>query len=210
MKLLLFIGGLVVAAAVILAVRDSGGSVQTEPLAVQGPTEDVYAADAASLERRPDGVTGRAVFPVPEPGGYEYPTADQNPEWAPPHPEVSVGSADEPEAFTMWIVIFNHPDQCTDGSCGADDFGDDTPARGGIFQADGRIVDGDSLDMGATIRLGEEPVHGSPFENPLGAEIHFAIAPHGKALQGADLWRQLNGPLGNPSLWWSAAFAPAE
>lgn len=211
MRLLLLIGALVVGVAVILvATAGSDASVQTESLGVQGPVAEAYATDAATLERRPDGVTGRAVFPVPEPGSYEYPTGDQNPEWALPHPDVSVGAAGEPEVFTMWIVIFNYPDGCTDGECGGDDFGDEMPARGGVFQADGRIVDGDTLDMGATIRLGEFPMHGSAFENPLGAEIHFAIAPHGKALQGADLWRQLNGPLGNPALWWSAAFAPVE
>lgn len=209
MRYLFLIGALVVGvAAIVIVTADDDTSVQTQSLAVQGPSEDVYAADAATLERRADGVTGRALFPVPEPGSYDYPTGDQNPEWAEPHPAVSVGSAEEPEAFTMWIVIFNYPDECTDDSCGADDFGDEAPARGGVFQADGRIVEGDSLDMAATIRLGEVPMHGSEFENPLGAEIHFAIAPHGKALQGADLWRQLNGPLGNPSLWWSAAFAP--
>ena len=44
----------------------------------------------------------------------------------------------------------------------------------------------------------------------MGAEIHLGVASHGKALTGGDLFRQFNGPMGNPTLWWSTSFLPPE
>ena len=127
---------------------------------------------------------------------------------APPgatHPEVIPAGSGESEVFTAWAFIFNYPERCTDESCDFDDIGD-TAAKGGVFQVDGRIADGASLRLGGAVRLGQPAANGSTLENPTGAEVHVAIAPHGRAHTDADLWAQLNGPLGNPTLWWVATF----
>lgn len=170
-------------------------------------SEDAYAENAASLERSDDGVRVEAEMPTPQPGSYEYPTGDMTPPWASPHPEVSPGSASEPETFTLWLIAFNYPGRCTESKCDSDDLGTDTAALGGVFQADARIADASTLAFSGTVRLGQPASNGASLENPMGAEIHLAVAPHGKALTGRDLWRQLNGPVGNPSLWWVAEFA---
>ncbi len=173
----------------------------------QGGEGQPLATDGAQLTRAADGLRVSAVVPTPTPGSYEYPTGDMVPPWAELHPEVLPGSPEEPEAFTMWVFVFNYPDLCTDDSCDLDDLGQDAPAKGGAFQADGRVADGDELDLAGSVRFGQEPSSGSSLENPLGAEVHIAIAPHGKALSGPGLERQLNGPLGNPTLWWAATFS---
>ena len=65
------------------------------------------------------------------------------------------------------------------------------------------------MELAGNVVLGQMPATGAPLENPLGSEIHVAVAPHGKALPGQDGWTQLNVPLGNPTLWWAATF-PSE
>ncbi len=178
-------------------VREQGAGV-TEPAS--------YAPDGARLERRPDGLSVEVVVPTPEPGSYEYPTNDMIPPWVESHPTVTQGAQDAPEIFTLWLIAFNEPGSCTEGTCDADDIGTDTAARGGVYQVNGRIGDDDTLRFVGGVRLGQQPSIGSPLEDPLGADVHLAIAPHGRALSGTDRIVQLNTPVGNPSLWWGAEF----
>ncbi len=205
-------GVVVVAAAVAFAVVATAGSSdgQQSDVAGQGGSDPLLAENGATLMRARDGLRFEVRVPTPDPGSYEYPTADQVAAWSPlqDHPVVSVGADGEPEVFTIWLVAFNHPDQCTDGECGGDDFSAGAAAAGGIYQGDGRVADGPELEMTGSIRLGQEPLTGAPLENPLGAEVHLLVAPHGRALTGPEHWMQLNSPLGNPSLWWAATFSP--
>lgn len=189
----------------ILAAACGSDAGDRQPIMVPA-SEEVYADNAAALDRSDDGVRVEAEMPTPEPGSYTYPTGDMVPPWAAAHPDVTPGSDSEPETFTLWLIAFNYPEKCTDARCDADDLGADTEAKGGVFQADGRIAHGSTLAFAGTVRLGQAPHMGASMENPLGAEIHLAVAAHGKALTGTDLWRQLNGPVGNPSLWWVAEF----
>lgn len=195
---------IVVVAVIAFGAFPSSGT-QTANVGSQGTEADPVSLDGASLERATDGLRARIEMPTPTPGSYEYPTADMIPPGAPEHPEVLVGGPGEPETFTLWIFVFNRPDRCTD-ACNDDDLAPDADAEGGVYQGDGRIADGDRLVLGGGVRVGQEPLRGSPLVNPLGAEVHLAIAPHGKALEGRDLRRQLNGPIGNPMLWWGAPF----
>jgi hypothetical protein len=173
----------------------------------QGGEGPLLATRAASLTRSEDGFAVDMNIPTPEAGTYQYPDADMvRPEGA-SHPEVVPGNSDEAEVFTVWAIVFNAPEFCTDLACDADDIGD-TPAQGGVFQIDGHIAAGATSQMAGTVRLGQQAVNGSPLSNPTSAEIHLAIAPHGKAHSGEDLWSQLNSPIGNPTLWWSATFIP--
>ncbi len=200
--------GIVVTAAIVVSLSGGGDGGERADFAGQGGEGPIFAEGGASLIRASDGIRVSAIIETPTPGSYEYPSGDMTPEWSAAHPAVLVGGPDEPEAFTMWVFVFNYPDMCTDDSCDLDDLAQGAGARGGAYQADGRVASGDDLDLVGAVRLGQAPASGSALENPLGAEVHLAIAPHGKMLDGSDGWRQLNGPLGNPTLWWAATFAP--
>ena len=196
----------VIAVTAIGCSETTASSRETADVGAQGDNGEPVAVDGATLERARDGIGFRMVMPTPAPGSYIYPTADMMPDFGSAHPEVSVGGPGEPEVFTLWFIVFNLPNQCTDGTCNRDDIGLEAPAKGGVYAGDGRIADGDDLIFEGRVRLGQEPVTGALLEDPMGAMIHLLVAPHGKALPGTDGWRQLNGPIGNLSLWWLAEF----
>lgn len=202
---------LVVAIVVViarLAQSDERAGWQSADIGGQGGSDPPFAADAAHVLRRPDGLMIQIELPTPAPGTYEYPTAQMVPPWAAPHPRVSVGASDAPEVFTAWVFVFNSPAACSDQTCDVDDVGVDTEARGGSYQLDGLVADDDTLDFIGRIRTGQPSTNGATLDAPENAEVHVAIAPHGRWLAGADGWRQLNGPIGNPTLWWAAGFEP--
>lgn len=198
------IAALVVAVAVL---RDESESERSDVLG-QGGNGPPLAEGGAELFRRPDGLRGRVDVRTPAPGSYEYPSADMVRDESVVHPEVVPGSATQPEVFTLWMFVFNHPDQCTDGACDGDDIGPDTAARGGVFQIDGRVADQERLIMAGRIRLGQIAGNGVALENPLGAEVHYAIAPHGRAAGGGATEVQLNNAIGAIPWWWGASFLP--
>lgn len=200
--------GLVAGAAVALAATSGDDEPQgvTADINAQGGEGPVHGVDDARLLRRLDGLVASIDTVTPQPGSYEYPTADMAPP-ASPHPAIAPGGEGAPETFTLWLFVFNNPDLCTD-DCDDDDLGADTPAQGGVFQVDGRVADSDRLVMTGSVRVGQESARGATLLRPTSAEVHLAIAPHGRALGGEDLWRQLNGPVGNPTLWWAASFTP--
>jgi hypothetical protein len=200
--------GIVVTVAIIVNVNGGSDAGERADFGGQGCEGPLLAESGASLIRSGDGIRVSANTPIPMPGTYEYPSADMVPDGSPAHPEVLPGGPDEPEVFTMWAFVYNYPDTCTDDTCDVDDSAQDAMAAGGVFQADGRVADGERLEFDGSVRLGQEPGTGSALVNPLGAEVHLAIAAHNKMLDGSDGWRQLNGPLGNPTLWWAASFEP--
>lgn len=189
-------------AALLASCQDAA---QTADVGGQGGEGESLASNAAHLERTADGVFIEADVPTPEPGSYEYPTADMALGGG-THPPIEAADTGGEEVFTLWGFVFNYPENCTDGRCDADDVGD-TPARGGVFQLDAAISAGGTMPMKGGIRLGQVAGNGIALENPLGAEIHAALAPHGKALEGQDLFDQMNVAVGNPSLWWAATFS---
>ncbi len=191
-----------------LAQSDERPGWQSADIGGQGGSDPPVAADGAHLLRRPDGLMIQIELPTPSPGTYEYPTDQMVPPGAPPHPRVSVGASDAPEVFTVWVFVFNSPAACTDQTCDVDDLGVDTEARGGSYQLDGLVADHDTLAFTGRIRPGQPAMNGATLDAPESAEVHVAIAPHGRWLAGADGWRQLNGPIGNPTLWWAASFEP--
>ncbi len=197
---------LVVIAFAAIGCSDSSASSETADVGAQGGDGEPVAVDGATLDRAQDGIAFRMVMPTPPAGSYIYPTADMMPPFGSAHPEVSVGGPGEPETYTLWFIVFNVPDRCTDSLCNIDDIGLDTSARGGVYQGDGRIADGEELVFEGRVRLGQEPITGAPLEDTTGSMIHLLVAPHGRALPGTDGWRQLNGPIGNLSLWWLAEF----
>ena len=63
------------------------------------------------------------------------------------------------------------------------------------------------LNLTGHISVGQAPFAGLPLDNPSGAEIHLAVAPHGM-LQPDLLPSQITTPIGNPGFWWTAIFLP--
>jgi len=198
---------MIAALAVFGAFVLSGGDDQgweTVDIGEQGQIESAMTEGGARFQRRTDGISVEVVMTTPVPGSYEYPTGDMVPPGAATHPPITPGAEEAPEVFTLWLFAFNDPSRCTDGQCDIDDFAPGAAARGGVYQVDGRVADGDELQLGGNIRLGQQPLDGAPLDDPDNAEVHIAIAPHGRVLPNADGWRQLNSPVGNPTLWWGA------
>lgn len=197
----------VVVLAVVAAFVPMGGDDQgwqTVDIGEQGRIESAMTEGGARFQRRTDGISVEVVVATPVPGSYEYPTGDMVPPGDAPHPAITPGATEAPEVFTLWLFAFNDPSQCSDGQCDTDDFTSGAAARGGVYQVDGRVGDGDELRLGGNIRLGQQPIDGAPLDDPERAEVHIAIAPHGRVLPGEEGWRQLNSPVGNPTLWWGA------
>ena len=163
---------------------------------------DVQEHKGAKLVRTDHSVEVTWKVHTPAPNSYTYPTGDMVPPGAPPHPDVVPGY---PEVFTLWLFGFDHPELCSDRVCDGNDIGD-TPARGSVYQLDGEIAYGRHLKMSGKVRIGQAAANGLGLSNPLGAEIHVAMAPHGMTLEGAELIQQLNSAVGGPPLWFGAFF----
>jgi hypothetical protein len=162
----------------------------------QGTMGPVVSPLGASIIRTKNGVTVSINMPTPMSQTYNYPEDA--------FPGV-------PEVFSGWLFFFNKPEKCAmphkcspppPGTPGPNDF---TEGEGGVYNFAGHATSGrGSLNMVGHISVGESQF-GGPFalENPTGAEIHLAVAPHGILIP--DLMpQQMNTPAGNPSLWWLA------
>ena len=106
------------------------------------------------------------------------------------------------DVVTVWWVIFNAPENCSDGACGENDIfipddagevivGENGPemnmpqidaAQISVLGATGNLI-GDSGEghFSAWLGVGEVPgvVFGPALQNPSGAEIHLVLQDHG-------------------------------
>lgn len=174
-------------------------------LAAAGPAEttDVYAQDGASvvaadrarLVRQPDGLHVSLGMPAPVSGTYVYPAGAEP------------GS---PEVFTLWMFVFNHPENCTD-PCGADDTSN-PDVEFGVYNPAGHVNAGGWLNLSGRVGVGDAAqappgVDPYPLTNPAGAQIHLAVTSHGE-LDPATLPNEFRIPTGSPmcGCWWTATF----
>lgn len=178
---------------------------QTVDVRGQGPAGPVVSPNGGSLIRTKNGVTASINMPTPVPGSYMYPPANAFQTVAP--------VPGTPEVFTGWFFFFNNPgdcavpNECVPPPAGAPAPNDFTRARGGVYNFAGHAISGGgSLNLVGHISVGETQF-GGPFalENPFGAEIHLAVAPHG-VLVPELLPQQINTPVGNPTFWWISVF----
>ena len=199
MKILLYAAcaaALLIPALVAENTYAKGAVKQTVDVIGQGTMGPVVSPDGASIIRTKNGVTVSINMPMPMSQNYNYPEGT--------FPGV-------PEVFTGWLFFFNDPENCAvpnecrpppPGGPAPNDF---TEGRGGVYNFAGHATSGrGSLNMVGHISVGETQF-GGPFalDNPTGAEIHLAVAPHGILIP--DLMpQQMNTPAGNPSLWWLA------
>lgn len=176
----------------------AGGAMKsTVDVVGQSSAGMVVAENGATIIRTGNGVTASVSMPTPLPGSYTYPEGNAF------QPTVMVG---HPEVFTGWMFVFNDPSACSDGVCDGNDLGP-TPARGGAYNFAGHVVGGDTLTLTGHVAAGAAPFAGVPLDNPAGAEIHLAVAPHGM-VQPDLLPTQITHPIGTPSHWWLAIFLP--
>jgi hypothetical protein len=129
------------------------------------------------------------------------------------------------DAYTLWWVIFNKPENCSDGECGENDafiFDDNNepvltdeggrlwnfPAHAAtefaIGRASGSIVDTNgTAEFRAHLPLGDDTEFdfGPGLLKPFLAEVHLIIRTHGQMMPGL-LHEQLNTPWGGcPEGW---------
>ncbi len=96
-------------------------------------------------------------------------------------------------AMTLWLVTFNHPENCSDGVCNADDV---MPPPGnldvgvGVHYLDGKIAN----EVGAALFFGtmtpnntDYAVFGLGFEDPFHTEFHYVLRTHGPASDHHDI-----------------------
>jgi hypothetical protein len=188
------------------------------------PEAGLLQPDNTSITRADDHVHLHLDLMTPKAGSYTYPET------------IARNEQRQPEVFTGWAFVFNYPELCaTPYECGANDFNE--AVKAGVYNFGGSTnqfsqVSGGEIVMNAAtdgyVRIagdilvgqkqrGDLPPGGTTFalENPAGAEIHAAIAPHGQ-FDPKTVRDELYNPTGNPACgcWWVAVFespdAPAD
>lgn len=102
-------------------------------------------------------------------------------------------------AYSVWWVIFNNPDACSD-ECNQDDFPEGAPGgevgaeppdpavEVSVLWATGVIVGSDgTADFSAHLQVGNPPgmvSFGPGLVDPMNAEIHLPVRSHGRAMVG--------------------------
>ncbi len=155
----------------------------------------VLASDGARLVRQTNGIGAAVTMPAPTSGTYVYPAGTE-----PGHPEV----------FTLWMFVFNFPENCSQ-PCDFDDLMD-PDVQFGVYNVAGHVNAGSLLNLNGRIGVGEPAgappgVVPHPLVNPAGAEIHLAVTSHG-GLDPATLPGEFKMPTGSPfcGCWWVAIF----
>jgi len=211
--------------AVNISAAADGGMGKTADRVTNNPTalsgDHLLLAENAHLTRSEDGIGIEMKLITPESGSYTYPETVPGERQA------------QPEVFTGWVFIFNNPELCqsnpgTEFPCGGQDFNDEVKAgaynfsgtinqlhqiSGGELQlnpfTDGYVVLNGEVELGQQQRPPvAQQVSTHPLENPMGAEVHVAIAPHG-LVDATTLPDELYSPVGNPTCecWWVATFS---
>ena len=96
-------------------------------------------------------------------------------------------------AYTVWWVVFDNPENCTDSDCGSDDVsgamggGANLPGVSILGAADGSVVNADGkANYYGSLRKNNasQAILGDGLDNPATAEIHYVIRSHGVAVPG--------------------------
>ena len=112
---------------------------------------------------------------------------------------ISTTGLEPGHAYTVWWVIFNNPDACSD-ECGPDDFPAGVPAaktgpeppdpavEASVLWATGLLVPSDgTANFRARLEVGNPPGEvdfGPGLVDPMNAEIHLPVRSHGRAILG--------------------------
>lgn len=169
---------------------------ETADVVGQGLAGSVVAEEGATVLRSDTGVSVSLRIPTPMPGSYVYP---------PGNAFQPLGALiGHPEAFSLWVFVFNSPEDCLASPCDLADFAAGRGA-GGAFNGGGHVVGGSTLQLSGRVTLNSEPFAGTALMEPRTAAVHLAVAPHG-ALQPDVMPNQIKMPIGTPAHWWLAIF----
>ena len=119
-------------------------------------------------------------------------------------------------AVTLWFVVFNYPQLCSDGRCGPDDMGLDKPAQGDFLFGGGHVAGSSAGNFGGHLKVGDtsrsglaerlvqrgvcQDIEACPtpgLTDPEGALVILALHDHGPALTGPALKEQISTFLGD-------------
>jgi hypothetical protein len=163
------------------------------------------------LQRGPNGITASVSMPTPAPGTYCYPPATLAFD-----PGAGPAVPGHPEAFSLWAIYFNAPENCSDGECGVDDVlvpENCAEALGGAVPLGGHIVGGPVLHLSGHLSVGDGPLGAlgcAPLIDVDGAEVHLAVAPHGLLMPKLMPEMITTPPGGGPGYWFPAEFEGLE
>jgi hypothetical protein len=115
-------------------------------------------------------------------------------------PTLTVG-----DVYTLWWVVFNHPENCSGGICNLDDvlpFPGNTAAGVSLIYGAGHVIPTSGRgNFAAHLAVGDTTgaMFGPGLVNPLGAVIHVALRTHGPVIP-AMLDEQLSSFAGGCSV----------
>ena len=102
------------------------------------------------------------------------------------------------DAVTLWVVIFNRPENCAvPWQCGEDDiFVDPGPPETDIYLGGGNVIGGNAtIHVSGRVSTHDDPhfggAFGGGFTNPKGAEVHLVLRSHGPKV-AANMPAQIN------------------
>lgn len=93
-------------------------------------------------------------------------------------------------AYTFWWIIFNHPENCSDGVCGVDDvvpFPGNADAGVSLVYGGGHIIGGNGKsNFAAHLSVGDTSAadFGPGLLDPWKAEVHIVLRSHGQPIPG--------------------------
>ena len=103
----------------------------------------------------------------------------------------SVGSA-EGLAVTLWLIIFNNPDECATSPCSESDLGNPAVMPDALYGAGNIVDDSEEASFGFSLKAGDNSgsiadLFGLPTNDgepwgliyPRGAEVHYELRLHG-------------------------------
>lgn len=108
---------------------------------------------------------------------------------------ISTSQLEPGTATTLWMVVFNAPDQCTEGICDADDVSrpearvDLVYVDGGIVGPSGRLRYFWFREVGDESGSIADALFGNPemgVEDAHAAEVHYVVRSHGPVIEGFE------------------------
>jgi hypothetical protein len=175
------------------------------PLPAEAARPAIDGAET-TLMRTSTGIIAMVKLPTPAPGSYCYPPAILAFD-----PGAGPAVPGHPEAFSLWGIYFNHPENCLNGQCSAADvLGPNcVNVEAGAVKLGGHIEGGDNLNLAGHLSVGDGPLGPlgcAPLLDSLGAEIHLAVAPHGMLIPSLLPDSIGTPPGGGPGYWFPAIF----
>lgn len=99
-------------------------------------------------------------------------------------------------AYTLWVVVFNHPDECiVPNECRLADAIADDPAVGvDLINGGAHVVGGSGeATFAGRVKVGDAGIRGVGLLDPFEPEIHLVVRDHGPKLPGSAQLKEFGG-----------------